>query len=161
MQRKLKNIFQESFACSLFQSRPLPMQPWAQEVVTHQAFGYAANYRGVNWSHLGLMESVLVVSGVMKMVGIESDKVPGATFKDKRKFLFNNTIDVIKPLVENSGFLLTMKPGILYTLPTGFVRIIATSVGESCKGVRWSMSSDEADDARVMIALRGLIESLS
>ena len=105
------------------------------------------------------MASMLVMSGTMKMIGIENDKVSGETFKDKLGNLFSNTIDVIGPLVQKSGFLLVVKPGILYTLPTGFVRVVATPVGEGCKGIRWSLASDEADDVRVLAVVRGLVES--
>ena len=136
----------------------LPVASWSTEVFNMQCFGYAPMSLQVNWPALGLMECILILSGTVRYVGFESDKLPGGDFKEKRKGLFQTTIDPLTQIATDGGFVVDLSPGLVYVFPSGFVRAIACGA-DGVKGIRWSMSSDDADLVRVKLTVGKLIDS--
>ena len=104
----------------------------------------------------GLMEAITCFRGGGRLPGIQTTKLPGLTFQDKRRFLFASTVDMLTELAAHAGFLIEIVQGKTYVIPSGFARAFVTQTG--LMGLRWSMSSDEADSARVKSTLHFLAQ---
>ena len=73
--------------------------------------------------------------------------------------MFASTVDVLTDLAAHAGFLLETVEGKTYVVPSGFARAFVTRGG--MMGLRWSISSDEADAARVKSTHRDMLVASS
>ena len=98
----------------------------------------------------------MLVSSGENLVGVRPDKVPGQDLREKRKHLYQMTVDDLKKLVDADGFYVEVDAGCAIMVPSGFL-VITASVGS--RGIRWSTSSDENDTTRVKHGVEKLLEA--
>ena len=103
----------------------------------------------------------MCLEGTQTCLGIPYAQCPGNTFAEKRDALGAFSVDDMENIVKNTGgFLLNMScnDDCAFVLPSGFV-VTWISHGSSC--VRWNVSSDESDDARVKHLLTEAVQSFA
>ena len=88
-------------------------------------------------------------------MGLPIDKLPGDNLKTKRHLLFQATVDKIKALLEDGGFIVKQDATRALLLPTGFLFI---SVSKGAVGLKWGVASDATDTERVKMQLEGLLK---
>ncbi len=98
----------------------------------------------------------MLLTGKCVIAGIPLDSVPGEDIKEKRKTLFQSTIDGLRALLDSGGFLVQLTDDGALVIPTGYVTITATT--ETAIGLRWSISGDERDADRAAHALGMLLD---
>ena len=155
--KKVERILTRAFEPDLFCKLVLPRGiAWADAVFDPQLYATRSQHISVGLTPFAVMEARLLLSGKEMVCGIPIEKVPGETIKDKRQSLFRSTIDNIKMLIAQGVFFVTYESMRVCTIPTGFFIITAS---DSAQGIRWGMSSDEADSQRVALHLKALLSS--
>ena len=157
--KKVQNHLKKCVDNALLTKIVLPDAAWAKDIFQPQFIGYKAPSLHVGWAPFGLMEAITCFRGGGRMLGIQSVKLPGLSYQDKRRFLFASTVDVLSELAVVAGFLLEMVEGKTYVVPSGYARVFVTVGG--MMGLRWSIASDEADTARVKTTVREMLASFS
>ena len=137
----------------------LPEAPWAESVFTPSCVGFKAPSMHASWQLLGKMEALTVFQGTAKIFSIESTSMLGASYADKRKWLYTATIDELISAAKGHGYLAVAEAGITYVFPSGFCWVMVAN--EGMKGMRWSLTSDEGDKARVMLTVRGCLNAFT
>ena len=95
------------------------------------------------------LEARIYLAGSETVVGIPVDAVPGQTLREKRAHVSDLTIDAMLCLCKDKkGFTctLTSNKNFLYLIPSGYIVAWASNGATS---LRWGVSSDEQDSARV------------
>ena len=64
------------------------------------------------------------------------------------------TIDQLLEIVGDKGFVHVHSAATAVVIPTGFLIIIAST---GCKGLRWSLCADDADQQRARVQLNELL----
>jgi hypothetical protein len=155
--KKVEKILTKAFEPDLFCKLVLPKDiEWANTVFDPQLYATRSQHVSVGLTPFAVMEARLLLSGKEMVCGIPIEKVPGDTIKDKRQSLFRSTIDNIKMLIAQGGFFVAYESMRVCTIPTGFFIITAS---DSAQGIRWGMSSDEADSQRAALHLKALLSS--
>ena len=60
--------------------------------------------------------------------------------------------------LDAGGFLGTVTNESMLCIPSGFIIVMCSSQGEETLGLRWSLSSDQADCRRVAASIQELID---
>jgi hypothetical protein len=155
--KKVVKALKGAFDPSLFSTLPVGTQEWAPLVYSPVMFGYANHFVQVGFPHMCCMEARMLFDGQETIIGLPYERLPGATLKEKRAMLFSAPMDVLASHISGfGGFAIAHDNTQIVVVPTGFV-IITISTG--CIGLRWSMSSDDADTNRVKLGLDKLITS--
>ena len=83
------------------------------------------------------------------------DAVPGAGLAEKRKTLHQLPIDSLNQLIAaRQGFALHVVEDSVVCLPSGFILMTASA---GCNFLRWAVSSDDLDLARVKHMLNDML----
>ena len=159
--RKVVKTIKEAFDHQVMSTIALPKsgdgtETWADLVYDPQLFNMSSMHVNVGFGSFCCMEGRLVLRGSMILMGIATEKVPGASFKEKRKSLYMSTVDVLKGLLGEGGRLVKVEAPNLVLIPTGFV-VLETS--DECCGLRWAVSGDASDGERVKMQLKELLAS--
>lgn len=129
----------------------LPRAAWAEKIFRPEVVGCEGAYANVSWNTFGMISVNLIIGGDVAFLGIPTDKVPGATYKDKRTALMRSTVDDLAALRDQGGFFARFVDGSsdgasILVIPSGFTVVM------TCKAVRmlrWPIVADETDTARV------------
>jgi hypothetical protein len=157
--KKISQIIKKVFPKEVSTALLLPDEDWAKRIYTPEIFASTAGHLNVLTTHNCTIEARLYLEGAENLFGIPFEKAPGACFKEKRTRLFNMTIDDITTLVkETGGFSLRLGGGCssLYLIPSGFVTAWAS---EGAHTIRWGVSSDDQDTARVALMLNHVMQA--
>ena len=155
--KKIEKLLHKGFDSMIFTTTILPKNvDWADSIYAMQAIGMEDGFLHTGFTHLCSMEARFLIDGSEIVGGISTEAIPGHTIKDKRKFLYMSTVDTIKTLITASGWLLKHDNTQVLIIPTGFMVMMCSS---GAVGLRWSMSSDDADLERVKLSLTSLLES--
>ncbi len=164
--RKVLQKLQSLASPELFTRMLLPRtndhNHWSFKVYGPQLWGSKTSAVSVGWSRMGLMEAYLILEGDAHMAGIQTDKIPGETFKDRRNIPYRSTIDNIRGFEQDRGFYVAFKDGktadgkSIVVVPSGFMTITSMS---NCRFIKWALSSDDNDLARVKWTLQGMMDS--
>ena len=98
----------------------------------------------------------MLLSGSEAIVGFPMDQVPGESFKDKKHWLLNQKKETLIA-VAKKGFAVKHDSCRPVVIPSGF--LLAYCSEDGATGMRWSVSSDNADNARVLGSLKMLLAS--
>ena len=158
--RKIQKPLKQSFDAALFTTNILPKNAdWADMVCQPQLFGTSSCFLHVGFAHFASMECCLLFEGTETIVGIPLEAVPGSSVKEKRKHLYMSTVDTVRGMVERDGFVVNHDYSSLLVVPTGYLLIVASTGAVGAVGLRWSISSDDADSERVKMSLSNLLSS--
>jgi len=158
--RKVMKEFKKGFDAQLFTAMPLPKQDWASSVFKPQWFGAQKNFNYSGLSPMCLMEAKLLMSGSMVICGWSLDVMRnlGADLKVKRQAaLMANSEQLNAWIAAGKGFATRLQPGDIILIPSGFFFMVSAT--EDSNGIRWAVSSDEADSCRVRDNLGVLMDS--
>ena len=143
--------------------RSLPAGEWARKVFAFFLYGGSYGATEVAWAPYGMMQAQLVISGTMVIIGLKTDTLPGHTYEEKRNAVSRMTMQNIKDHIDQGGFFCRFEQGVEATtgntgilIPTGFLILTAS---RDARVLRWSLTSDEADTARVRDTLRNCVQS--
>ena len=90
------------------------------------------------------------LEGEMVIAGIPVERIAGSNLNEKRNLVLHTASEGIEALVAAGGYCFKQTITSVAVLPTGFLHIVAS---KGCKGIRWSLSSDAGDRARVITML--------
>jgi len=137
----------------------LPDQPWASRIYTPELFGQTLGHVSVFTTNSGTCEGRIYMEGSDCIVGIAYEKVPGATFLEKRRSIVSMSPESIEGLCKDAGgfqAVLTASDNKAVIIPSGHI-IISASQG-SCY-YRWGIASDTMDTGRVKCMLQNITDS--
>jgi hypothetical protein len=151
----------KAFDATLFTQMPMPPDAeWMPQVYGHYLFGTNDDHLSVGFTHMGMMEVRVLFEGSETVLGIPTRSLPGDDLKEKRRMLFQMTIDDIKKLVDpadgGAGFATWHDSTKALVIPSGFFIVV---VGPASRGLRWSLCSDDGDTNRVKLMLGSMIAS--
>jgi hypothetical protein len=156
--KKVMKKLADAYDPTLFTSLPLPsVQPWASKVYGFEWFGSKAGFYNVSVPPFCAMECRMVFVGAEVVFGIGIDEVPGTSTKDKRSWLHNAAKADLGTLIKDKGWLLQHDGTSLVMIPSGVITVVIST--EEVFGLRWSVSSDVQDTARVKRSLSMLLDS--
>ena len=156
VQRKIRKDMHVGFDPNLFSQLSVPPSAeWGPSVYEFQVFGLQKNYVSVAYSHMCQMEARLLFSGEEIVMGIPASVLPGGNLKEKRAQLFQLPMPEVQQLVQQSGWAVWHDNTKLVLIPTGFLVVVAAL--DKTTGLRWSVSSDEADTNRCKEMLAALL----
>ena len=140
----------------------LPRADWSPAIFQVEAYGTSKVGINVGWPSYGLMQCNVVMSGGLGVLGLRTDRVPGATFRDKRDTVLRMGFESLSQLVEDGGWYIRFKDGVDHTgksvvvIPTGYLIV---TCGDDARVLRWSLVADDADTQRAKFTLKNLVES--
>lgn len=161
MEKRFRDLMTVSCNSELFSRQSLPRAAWAPNVFKFDLQSCDDAYVYFGWTHMGLMESWLVLSGDVTFVGIPHDSVAGSTFRDKRSSIHQIPEPELRNLINNGGWMVNFTNGLteggcsVLTIPSGFMTLWG---GKDAHMLRWSLSGDERDLQRVKFTLQSLID---
>ena len=97
----------------------------------------------------------MVLYGEGVVFGMALDDIPGATIREKRAWLYTSLAADLRPVVAK-GWAAAMTDEAVVLIPSGHMVV---TVGDAMSGYRWSVSSDQSDQARVKDVLSMLLAS--
>jgi len=156
---KIFKIIKQSYDMNVLTKLILPDERWAKEVYGFDVYTTKDGHISTLTTNNATIEARLYTSGSELIAGLPYASVPGVSMAEKRNFLCTSTIEAIKPLIETAGgFLTTMKTenDTLYLIPSGHM-IVTASRGATC--LRWGVSGDEQDTARVIQMAKAILDS--
>ena len=104
------------------------------------------------------MEGRLLLEGTEHIFGIKTDLVPGNSIREKKAFLYTMSSEFLNDALSSSqAFFYILLPGIMFTIPSDYMVCVASAT--NTKGVRWSLSADDNDSARVKKVLTAVLAS--
>jgi hypothetical protein len=133
------------------------MSPENRQVFGPQVYGHQANYVHVGFTPFCMSEVRFLTSGKCVIAGVPFDRCPGETAADKRKAILHSTIDSLRVLIADGGFLMDLTDVGAIQIPSGYMVIFAAT--SNCIGIRWSTIGDERDTSRVAHVLGAFLES--
>ena len=94
--------------------------------------------------------------GSYDIAGVPFDDVPGDGLAEKRKTLHQLPFDSLSQLITaRGGFAMHVAEDSMVCVPSGFIIMTAT---EGCNLLRWAISSDDQDSARVKHVLASMLD---
>ena len=154
--KKVNKMLDTGFDQNVRAKMLLPALDWAKMVFETVMWMTGVGHVHVGMGHFCCMEARLLLEGKEIVLGIPLEKIPGSNMKEKRKHLFSATIDTLTTLLGQGGFLHEHDSSKLLVLPTGFMFVF---VSTGACGLRWAVSSDDADTERVKAHLSALIHA--
>ena len=141
-----------------FTMHNLPDQDWATRVAQPEYLMMMPFSVTVTSTHFCMVEARLLLEGEEILMALQYDKVPGADFRDKRRYLLAAPQKDVTRMVKDGGFIVknAATDPRLCVIPSGFVVIVA-SRGASI--VRWAVSADAQDSERVCDTIRAMMET--
>ena len=144
----------------------LPKASWVVKVFEMEVIGTNSGYVTASWSPYGMMSAIMVLEGNVAFVGVPTNKVEGASYADKRATIFRSTIDDLNQYLLPSvgGFYVRFEGAggpngeSVIVVPSGFLIAYAAS---NVRFLRWALVADQADAARVKVALKNILQSFS
>ena len=128
-----------------------------------EIFGCSEGYVNVGWSKFGMLQGWLLSKGNMAILGLKPERIPGATFADKRTAVLQMNLASLNAALADGGFFVRFRDSVsetsgrcLLAVPSNFLLAIA---GSNVEALRWSFMADESDTARVRFALQNLVDS--
>ena len=110
-----------------------------------------------------MMSCHMIIKGNGRIFGLKPDRVPGATFSEKRSYILRADANAMTQLVSDGGWYCKIVDGAEETtgkavvaIPSGNLVIV---VGQDMRALRWAFVAGESDMSRVKFALTNLIES--
>ena len=152
--KKINKMLDAGFDPNVRAKVLLPAVEWARMVFDTVMFMTGVVHVHVGLGHFCCMEARLLFEGSEIVLGIPQEKIPGSNIKEKRKHLFSATIDTLSALLAQGGFMHMHDSSKLLVLPTGFLFVF---VSTGACGLRWALSSDDADTERVKAQLSALM----
>ena len=154
--KDLKPHFDES----IFTTAPISsLFDWAPLCFVLQTFSMRGGFINVGLSHMGMIDARMCLQGGEIIVGLPYNETPGETMKAKRNWIFNAPFAEVQALVAADGFLVSHLEGALLVVPSGFIVITASAAANTnTYGIRWSVSGDDADAARIKLTLSSLLD---
>ena len=146
----------------LFSVGPLPRAEWKGKVYGYQVLSYSDSYSFVGWTHMGMMEARLTLTGSCTIAGVASDVVPGGQFREKRQNISSMPHQTFVDLILSQGWVVTFTDGQtqggenILAIPSGHMIFMATDKG--CKMLRWSFAGDDRDLMRTKASLQNLLD---
>lgn len=103
----------------------------------------------------GLMQAKTVLAGAYLCYGCPVDKIPGASYGEKRAHLLRSadSLYFAESLRAGSGFVVKLVPDDMLLVPSGFMVYCAAMEPDS-KALMWSVSGDKSDNDRVVRSLQ-------
>ena len=160
--KRFDELVQASLGTEIRTKASLPKSDWARQIFQFEVFGCDECDANVGWPSFGLMQCNLVLSGTVSYIGLRSERVPGATYEEKRANVLRMTVDDIKKLVADGGWHVkfvdsnTKSGHSAVIFPTGFMVI---TVGSNARVLRWSLVADQADNNRAKITIGHMMSS--
>ena len=144
-----------SFEPGLLSEHALPSNSdWSPKIFQKQLFGMNQGFVHISLPHYCMMEGRLILEGKETIFGIAVESVPGESLRDKRSWL--NIADQMQlQELTTKGWCVQHTSSHLAVLPSGFFHILLAEENTIC--LRWSISSDEADNKRVEHLLLQLV----
>lgn len=152
-QKMVTKVLTKSLESLLLSTYPLPGSEWSAKVFVRQLYAAKEGFVNIGLPHMALMEMRILFSGSETLYGFAYDDVPGASLKDKRMWLMTQSA---QKLHEKLSWAACHDSTKALVVPTG--HLIVACYGE-CRGMRFSISSDDADKSRVRRMLNLLFES--
>jgi len=135
----------------------------AAEVFKFEVQSCERGYVSWGWTHMGHMESWLVLSGSIVFAGIATETIPGTNFNDKLSYVRTLQPEAVHEMIAAHGFYQKFIEGgamedgnNMFVVPTGFLMVQA---GNNANLLRWSFSGDDEDLGRTKDTLQGLLTS--
>ena len=157
----IKRVLKElgkSFDKMLFSKLCLPEdQDWTRKVYDPWFYGMNKGYTFMNLNQMCVMDARLLIRGSVIMIGLPLLRNPPMTIREVRHAASTMTVDDLRDCLKFvGGWALEHDNTKLAVIPTGY--LVLTVCKEDAIGIRWGMSSDEADTARVVKSLQVLLE---
>jgi hypothetical protein len=162
--KKVNKQLATLFSSDLFTHLALPSEPWAATVYAPMLSGTSDSHVNVGWTHYGVMEAAVFVSGKFAVMGVPSDKVPGDDFGEKRRTLAEMPQAGLEAMIKDGGFYyrhddsVADSAGKCLVVPSGFVLV---SAGDVSRSIRWGLTADDRDIERCMVTLKQLLLAFS
>ena len=156
--KRVLGAVRKAFDPMVFSTLPVNVNSdWGKAVFRPTFMGLKKYFINVNYTPFGCMEARLAVDGSETIIGFMPDDVPplGDNWKEKREWLQRANIQDIKNMLTTKGWVARHDEKHLLVLPSGY---LCVTISEGCKLIRWSLSSDARDTARVTQALGLLIQ---
>ena len=128
----------------------LPDEDWTNRIYGFEIYATSESFSSIFTTSNCVIEARLPISGGEIVLGVPYASVPGEMFRDKRNFLAQLDCDKLADLVvQQHGFCIEFSEDDDYVtfIPSGFILLTASLGGSVC--LRWGVSSDERDTARV------------
>ena len=111
LMKNFKTLMRDAIGNDYFSTTTLPKAEWANTVYGFQVMSASDDYASAGWSHMGMMECRLVLKCDMVVVGVPSDKVPGATFREKRTNAYSMNPVELKKIFAHFGWAVVFQNG--------------------------------------------------
>ena len=145
--RRIEKFMRAGIDSMLLTRLVLPEQPWADKVP--ELFGTSDQFLLIPTTNNGCIEARAMLSGSESLVGFPYASVDGASFTEKRRTPSHMTVDALRQLCHQTGGFhveMTEEHAGVYVITSGHITIIAST---GARYMRWGVSSDENDNARV------------
>ena len=136
--------------------------PWAQKVWAAEIIATADNYTQANWAPFGMMTAYMMLKGTATFAGIRTERIEGNTFAEKRSNVLRMEKEELFGRIRDGGWMakfdsaITSEGHTTIIIPTGFFILIAA---DKATMLRWNLSSDATDTARVKYTIKGMMDS--
>ena len=160
--KKLEEQLAATVGLDVISRRTLPSADWAKKVFPFTVMNTGPIFVSCQWCPFGMMQASLVQQGDLTVVGVRSERIPGATYREKRTNVMKMPAEQVQEMCNDGGFFAEFIDGTgscgetLLIVPSGFLVITAAA---SATILNWSVAADEADWSRVKMTLKNLIES--
>lgn len=160
--KRFNELIRRSVDPELCSTAALPKAEWSKKVFGYEVQCTNDSYVYAGWTHLGQMETVLVLHGDLSVIGIATASLPGSSFKEKRSNIMQMPAQEIYRLAASSGFAAKFENGstteghCYVAIPSGFFILLAANKAQY---LRWSFSGDDRDRMRVKQTLGELLTS--
>ena len=158
--RKIQKDIKKSYDAQVLTAPILPDEPWANRIYTPELYVSIDNCMNIFTTHHCVIEARMILTGSENIVGFPYGSVPGDNFAEKRQHVMKMTIDEMQSfIVTSKGFAAKMNEDndVIWLIPSGFIIIYASN---GCSSLRWGVSSDDADNTRVVHMLEQIMASL-
>ena len=164
--KKLEEAVVAATSAEIRTKSALPKASWAVKVFEMEVIGTNSGYATASWSPYGMMSAIMVLEGNVAFFGVPTNKVEGDSYADKRATIFRSTIDDLNQYLLPSvgGFYVRFEGASgpngesVIVVPSGFLIAYAAS---NVRFLRWALVADQADAARVKVALKNILQSFS
>ena len=103
-----------------------------------------------------MTECRVCLSGQETIFGVPLADCIGDTLADKRMWFYYASAAELNSIVKEKGWCVTHDESQAVVIPSGTVTVITSSTG--CRGIRWSITSDDGDLKRAQFMLERMLE---
>ena len=159
--KKLEGLITKAFTRNMTSKLMLPDESWAHRIYQPELYGCTAVHSSIFPTNNGCCEARLFLSGSQTVCGLPLETIPGITLSEKRLAVANMTIDELSNfMTEKKGWCLHMGSvdDVVYFVPSGHLLLISS---QDCIYLRWGVSADDQDTARVKCVCTSIAESFT